>query len=142
MIFSKSLDTVLCKYLIFKAFIFGMKLAYKENKRSIQRGRDMQWVEIIALRSAGNINRELLDELLEGVEVETDTLKHLVEIKLYHHSAVETDLSIHIYWKSESGSQDKSPLGLALISKYNLFRQEIQYPTYSLSLHGTVNVSY
>ena len=119
-----------------------MKLAYKENKRSIQRGRDMQWVEIIALRSAGNINRELLDELLEGVEVETDTLKHLVEIKLYHHSAVETDLSIHIYWKSESGSQDKSPLGLALISKYNLFRQEIQYPTYSLSLHGTVNVSY
>jgi len=36
MIFSKSLDTVLCKYLIFKAFIFGMKLAYKENKYRIE----------------------------------------------------------------------------------------------------------
>jgi len=122
-----------------------MKLAYKENKRSIQRGHDMQWVEIVALRSAGNINRELVDELLEGVDESdsaTDTLKHLVEIKVYHRSAVETDLSIHIYWKSESGSQGKSALGLVFISKNSLFRQEIHYPSYSLSLHGPVNVFY
>jgi len=79
----------------------------------------MQWVEIITLRSPGNINRELVDELLKGVEdsdAATDTSKHLVEIKIYHHSMVETDLSIHIYWKSERGGPDKSPLGLRFYS--------------------------
>jgi len=73
----------------------------------------MKWVEIITLRSPGNINRELVDELLKGVDdsdAATDMSKHLVEIKIYHHSVVETDLSIHIYWKSEPGSQDKSPV--------------------------------
>ena len=79
----------------------------------------MKWVEIITLRSPGNINRELVDELLKGVDdpdAATDTSNHLVEIKIYHHSVVETDLSIHIYWKSEPGSQDKSPLGLRFSS--------------------------
>jgi len=79
----------------------------------------MQWVEIITLRSPGNINRELVDELLKGVsecDSPTDTPNHLVEIKVYHHSVVETDLSIHIYWESEPGSQDKSPLGLRFSS--------------------------
>ena len=79
----------------------------------------MHWVEIITLRSPGNINRELVDELLKSIDdsdAATDTSKHLVEIKMYHHSVVETDLSIHIYWKSEPGSQDKSPLGLKISS--------------------------
>ena len=79
----------------------------------------MHWVEIITLRSPGNINRELVDELLRGAEesdAATDTSKHLEGIKLYHQSVVETDLSIHIYWKSEPGSQDKSPLGLRFSS--------------------------
>ena len=79
----------------------------------------MNWVEIITLRSPGNINRELVDELLKGVDdsdAATDTPKHLVEIKIYRHSVVESDLSIHIYWKSEPGSQDRSPLGLRFSS--------------------------
>jgi hypothetical protein len=79
----------------------------------------MKWVEVITLRSPGNINRELVDELLKGVsecDSPTDTPNHLVEIKVYHHSVVETDLSIHIYWESEPGSQDKSPLGLRFSS--------------------------
>lgn len=79
----------------------------------------MKWVEIITLRSPGNINRELVDELLKGVDksdAATDSSKHLVEIKIYHPSMMETDLSIHIYWKSETGSQDRSPLGLRFSS--------------------------
>ncbi len=78
----------------------------------------MKWVEIIALRS-GNINTELMDELLKGIEGSdslTDTLKHLLEIKTYYHSVVETDLSIHIYWESEGENQHKSPLGLRIFS--------------------------
>jgi hypothetical protein len=79
----------------------------------------MKWVEIITLRSPGNINRELIDELLKGVDESdavTDTSKHLVEIKIYRHTVVETDLSIHIYWESEKEGQCESPLGLRLCS--------------------------
>ena len=79
----------------------------------------MKWVEIITLRSPANINTQFLDELLKGVSesnLPTDTSKHLVEIRIYHHFVVETDLSIHIYWKSKPGSQNKSPLGLRFSS--------------------------
>jgi hypothetical protein len=77
----------------------------------------MKWVEIITLRSPSKINGQYIDELLKGVgesDAATDTPKHLVEIKIYHHSVVETDLSIHIFWESEPGKQNKSPLGLSV----------------------------
>ena len=73
----------------------------------------MKWVEIITLRSPTKINTQFVDELLKQVD-KADIPKHLVEIRIYHHSVVETDLSIHIYWRSEPGSQNKSPLGLKL----------------------------
>ena len=75
----------------------------------------MRWIEIITLRSPANINTQFVDELLKEVsdsDSPADAPKHLVEIRIYHHSVVETDLSIHIYWESEPGSQHKSPLGL------------------------------
>ena len=71
----------------------------------------MKWVEIITLRSPTRINTQLVDELVKQVD-RSDMPRHLVEIRIYHHSVVETDLSIHIHWKSEPGSQHKSPLGL------------------------------
>lgn len=79
----------------------------------------MKWIEIVTLRSPSKIDGQFIDELLNGVgesDEATDTPKHLVEIRIYHHSAVETDLSIHIHWESEKESQDKSPLGLRLSS--------------------------
>jgi hypothetical protein len=79
----------------------------------------MRWVEIITLRSSANINMQLVDEFLDGVsksDSPTDTPSRLVAIKAYHHSVVETDLSIHLYWESEPGSQNKTPLGLRLSS--------------------------
>lgn len=79
----------------------------------------MKWIEIITLRSPENINGELANELLKGVDesdVASDTQKHLVKIKTYHHSVVETDFSIHIYWESAQGRQDKSALGLRFFS--------------------------
>ena len=71
----------------------------------------MKWVEIITLRSPAKVDRQLLDELLQQV-VKSKTDGHPIEIRTYQNSIVESDLSIHIYWESESGSQDKSPLGL------------------------------
>ncbi len=77
----------------------------------------MKCVEIITLRSPSKINGQFIDGLLKGVgESDPDMPNRLIEIAIYHHSVVETDLSIHIYWKSELGSQDKSPLGLRLSS--------------------------
>ena len=79
----------------------------------------MKWIEIITLRSPSKINGQFIGELLNGVgesDEATDTPMHLVEIKIYHHSVVETDLSIHIYWVSELGAPGKSPLGLRLSS--------------------------
>src|SRR4030042_6057594 len=79
----------------------------------------MKWVEIITLRSPTSINKQFVDELLKEVGESaspTDTPKNLIEMRIYHHSVVETDLSIHIYWKSEPGSQNKSPLGLRFSS--------------------------
>ncbi len=79
----------------------------------------MKWLEIITLRSPGKMNGQFLDELVKGVresDVPADASKQAVEIRIYHHSVVETDLSIHIYWNSGSGWQDKSPLGLRLSS--------------------------
>ena len=87
----------------------------------------MKWVEIISLRCPGNMDTRFIDELLRGVsegDSPPNTPSRLLEIKIYHHSVVETDLSIHIYWKSEPGSEnknppgtrDKSPLGLRFSS--------------------------
>ncbi len=77
----------------------------------------MKWVEIITLRSPSKINDQFIDELLKGLgesDSPTNTPKHLVEMRIYHQSAVETDLSIHIFWESEPGTQDKSSLGLGV----------------------------
>jgi hypothetical protein len=79
----------------------------------------MKWVELISLRCPGNTYTRFVDELLKEVsesDLPTDTPEHLVEIRVYHHSIVETDLNIHIYWESEPGSHDKSPLGLRFSS--------------------------
>src|SRR5512139_408627 len=75
----------------------------------------MKWIEIITLRSPARINTQFVDELLKELR-QSDSPKDLVEIKIYHHSVLETDLSFHIYWKSESGAQAKSPLGLRFYS--------------------------
>ena len=79
----------------------------------------MKWVEIITLRSLASINRQFVAELLKEVhesDLPNGTPTHLIGVKVYYHSVVDTDLSIHIYWKSESGRQDKSSLGLRFFS--------------------------
>ncbi len=108
----------------------------------------MKWVEIITLRSSGNINRQIVDELLKGItesDAATNTSKYPAEIRVYHHSMVETDLSIHIYWKSELGGQDKSksPLGLRVayaLKPLGLLNHSVWFETaareFPLGSHG------
>jgi hypothetical protein len=102
-------------------------------------GKAMRWVEIITVRSPGHIDTQFVDELLKEVH-NSDTSKHLVDIRMYHHSVVETDLSIHIYWKSEPGSQHKTPLGLKFsyaLKNLGLLNHSVWVETGALNTHGS-----
>ena len=71
----------------------------------------MKWLEIIKLRSAGK-DSGLLEEFLLSIDKLGQS--GLVEIKTYHHAALETDLSVHLHWESERPEQNGSTLGLRL----------------------------
>jgi hypothetical protein len=86
-------------------------MAFQDNKSL--RINAVKWIEIITLRSLSKTNTQLVNELLNE-KGKSATAEHPVEIRIYHHSVVETDLSIHIHWESKTGGQHKSPLGLRL----------------------------
>ena len=99
----------------------------------------MRWVEIITVRSPGHIDTQLVDGLLKEVR-HSDASKHLMDIRMYHHSVVETDFSIHIYWKSEPGSQHKTPLGLKFsyaLKNLGLLNHSVWVETGALNKHGS-----
>ena len=75
----------------------------------------MNWIEIIDLRSAG---RELatLKQTLAGMVSKLDRDIGIDKICLYHNARVETDISIHIQWKTGEETSGKSDLGLRLAS--------------------------
>lgn len=73
----------------------------------------MKWIEIITLRSLVKANRHLVDELLRQL-LEQKESGLVASIRVYHHPTVETDLSIHILWKTEAQPPGKSPLGQQL----------------------------
>ena len=96
----------------------------------------MRWVEVISLRCPANVNTQFVDEFLKKVG-EFDIPKNLLEIRIYHHSVVETDLSIHIHWKSERMTQSmiKSPLGLrvsSVLKELGLLNHSVWIETESL----------
>ncbi len=70
----------------------------------------MKWVEIIKLRSAGNDPRGLNDLLLPMSDLRQSGL----EIGIYRHAALESDVSIHLYWDTEGPVRSGSELGLQL----------------------------
>lgn len=70
----------------------------------------MKWIEIITLRSLVKENRQLVDELLHQVSQQKESWP-AASIKVYHHPAIETDLSIHIHWQTEGHKPSNSPLG-------------------------------
>lgn len=71
----------------------------------------MKWLEIIKLRSAGK-DSGLLEELLLSIDKLGQS--GLVEVKTYHHAALETDLSVHLHRESGRPEKNGSALGLRL----------------------------
>jgi hypothetical protein len=78
----------------------------------------MKWLEVIKLRSAGKSPR-LLEELL--LSISKFSQSGLVEIKTFRHAALESDLSLHLYWKSEGPERNGSSPGLRLAQAFKEF---------------------
>jgi hypothetical protein len=73
----------------------------------------MKFIEIITLRSLAKGNKQLVDKLLHQVFNERQSGRP-ASIRLYHHPIVETDLSIHIHWETETQHPGESALGQKL----------------------------
>jgi len=73
----------------------------------------MKWMEIITLRSLIKANKQLVDELLQQLFQQKEA-GLAASIRVYHRPTVETDLSIHILWETQTKHPSKSPLGQQL----------------------------
>ncbi len=74
----------------------------------------MDWIEIITLRSTGKIRESLIEELLNPVEGGSES-GGLTAVKVYRNAWIDTDVSIHLHWRSTEAKQQGSVLGLTLI---------------------------
>ncbi len=72
----------------------------------------MNWIEIITLRSNGNVQESLVRELLKPVP--GDENNGLTTMKVYRNAWINTDLSIHLHWKSIKAEQQGSAMGVRL----------------------------
>ncbi len=73
----------------------------------------MNWIEIITLRSNGNVQKSLIPELLEPVGEDKET-KGLLSMKIYKNAWVDTDISLYLHWESTNVEQQGSAMGLRL----------------------------
>ena len=73
----------------------------------------MNWVEIIRLRSNGNVQESLIQELLKPV-AEDKERNGLVSMRIYRNPWIDTDISIHLHWESTRLEQHGSAMALRL----------------------------
>ena len=76
----------------------------------------MKWLEIIELRIVGSTRKLLESQLQNLVDKVNKTSKHKT-IKIYNHSTVETDFSIHIFHDSKKVENSGSQLGQGIAAK-------------------------
>ena len=73
----------------------------------------MKWIEIIKVRGTEDSDiRAVRDMLQDFVKIPVETKP--TTVKLYYHSTVKNDLSIHIRWNLETMIAQKSSLGLRI----------------------------
>ncbi|RJR48846.1 MAG: hypothetical protein C4576_07770 [Desulfobacteraceae bacterium] len=72
----------------------------------------MKCVEIITLRSLARADIESLDEFLRQI---SKSKIGFPDIRVYRHSMVETDFSIHIYWETNGQHPKGTAFGQQLI---------------------------
>ena len=72
----------------------------------------MRTLEIIHLRLAGDSPETLVDMIRKVIDSESDPM----EVRIYHHAKVETDLVVHLHREVADGSDQISELGIHLAS--------------------------
>lgn len=73
----------------------------------------MKWIEIITLRSLEKTNRQMVGEFLHQLLIEKE-VGLFAAIKVFYHPEIETDLSIHIFWETETRHPNESAIGQQL----------------------------
>jgi len=74
----------------------------------------MNWIEIITLRSLNeNVQEEVIRELMKPV-AKGDESKGLIAMRIYRNAQIDTDVSIHLQWRSIKTEQQGSSIGLRL----------------------------
>ncbi len=71
----------------------------------------IHWLEVIKLRSAGRSSRVLQELSLSMARINQGGP---VEMKIYRHAALETDLTVVLHWKTGRTEPNGSALGLRL----------------------------
>ena len=74
----------------------------------------MKWMEVIKLRIAGD-EPESVEQKVINLIAEVNHNGGIKEIKLYRHAMLHTDLSVHLFWESESTESFGSATGLCLV---------------------------
>ena len=59
----------------------------------------MNWIEIITLRSNGNVQESLTWELLKPVAKDKER-NGLISMKIYRNAWVDSDMSVYLHWES------------------------------------------
>ena len=93
----------------------------------------MKWMEIIELRSVGS-NRKLLESQLQNLVDRVNKASKHKTIKIYSHTTVETDFSIHLFHDSKKLENSGSQLGLRLAStlkEFGLVNHSVWFEMYS-----------
>jgi hypothetical protein len=85
------------------------------------RGRDEKamWLEILSLRAVGKAEKDAALALFRSVE--TSLAATRPSFHLFQNARLEYDLSLHLYWGSESGAVAESALGLRLAEALRSF---------------------
>lgn len=94
----------------------------------------MKRVEIITLRCLSKAEMQFVDEFLDFVRRQKGS-GFPTSIKVYHHSTIETDLSIHLHWEMEMQPSFESPLGQQIsyaLKKFGLLNHSVWVEVWNL----------
>ena len=73
----------------------------------------MKWIEMITLRSGGDIQDFVINELFKPVTKGYEEVG-LTSMKIYRNAWIETDVSVHLHWRSAPAELRGSTMGLRL----------------------------
>ncbi len=87
----------------------------------------MKWIEIITLRSPRKIHDSIVSDLLNHTS-RNDGNNSLLSMDTYRNAWINTDMSVHLHWKSTSTEQLGSATGLRLaraLKEYGLVSHSV-----------------